>query len=178
MDFLFQFQQCKSFDDLLALYKKGLIGCTTICKVERRKLWFFKYHHYFMIYKVTNECVQIIHLSKSRWFKLRGKIETINFSAKLISQFDFITGVFVSCENFPLKETIVTERKNRLFYMINKYYAYSLTSTSPDKHNCESFVYQIKKGAKQNNEVCEFKNKYGKIGKLIIRIVDLICSCS
>ena len=131
-----------------------------------------------MILQVTNESIKIVHLCKLRWFKVRGKIETINFPDKRTSLFDFKSGVFVSCENFPLNETLATERKNRLLYIINKYFRYSLTSPSPKKHNCESFVYKIKNGAKQQNEVCEFRSKNGKLGEGIIMIVDLVCSTS
>lgn len=131
-----------------------------------------------MILEVTNESIKIVHLCKSRWFKVRGKIETINFPDKITSLFDFRSGVFVSCEHFPLNETLATERKNRLLYMINPFYGYSLTSRSPNKHNCESFVYKIKNGAYQQNEVCEFISNYGKLSKGIIMFIDSVCSIS
>ena len=128
-----------------------------------------------MILKFFDKSIRIVHLCKSRWFKAQSKIRIINFSDKTNSLFDFRSGVSVSCENFPLEKTLATERKNRLLYMINNnYYRYSLTSHSPDKHNCQSFVYKIKTGAKQNSEVYRFRSKYGKLGKLIIRIVDSV----
>lgn len=159
-------------EHLRELCQTGQVKRGTECKVRRTKLG-HEYHHYFMIWEVLVEGLNIIQLTLTRPFRICFEILSVSFTTGHDSLLDFQKGVFIACADFPVNESQIAAMQRRLKEMLShEHIDYSLISKN--KFYCQSAVSYIKTGEKNFSEVENFVKRYPIKGPIITRTVSFV----
>lgn len=161
---------------LKELCKTGQIKCGTECRVRRTKFG-HEYHHYFMIWEVLKEGLNIVQLTLTWPFRICFEILGVSFTTGHDSLLDFQKGVFIACADYPVNRSQIEAMRRRLEEMIScTHINYSLISNS--KFYCQSAVSYIKTGEKNFSEVENFVGRYPIQGPIIILSVSFLAFLS
>lgn len=167
-----KFTRCRDMEHLRELCQTGQVKCGTECKVRRTKLG-HEYHHYFMIWEVLVEGLNIIQLTLTWPFRICFEILRVSFTTGHDSLLDFQKGVFIACADFPVNESEIAAMQRRLKEMLShEHIDYSLISKN--KFYCQSAVSYIKTGEKNFSEVENFVRRYPIQGPIITLSVSFL----
>lgn len=152
--------------------KTGQVNRGTECKVRRMKFG-YEYHHYFMIWEVSQGGLDIVHLTLTWPLRICCEILRVSFATGNNSLLDFQQGVFIACADSPFNESQIAAMQCRLEEVISwTHINYSLISKN--KFYCQSLISYIKTGEKNFSEVDTFVERYPIQGPIIILSVSFI----
>lgn len=167
-----QFTRCRDIEHLKEWCKTGQVNRGTECKVRRMKFG-YEYHHYFMIWEVSQGGLDIVHLTLTWPLRICCEILRVSFATGNNSLLDFQQGVFIECADSPFNESQIAAMQCRLEEVISwTHINYSLISKN--KFHCQSLISYIKTGEKNFSEVVNFDKRYPIQGPFIILSVSFL----
>lgn len=126
-----------------------------------------------MIFDLNENYIKYIHLRK---FIFKKKLEMLDISYNDISKhLNFRHGIYLINMHYEYDKK---EMDCRVHYFLSKnQIPYGLKSSY--SFNCESFVYYILLGIRlESREVKRFEERFGKLGKFLIFIIDKVVICT